>query len=56
MTVHHNFCFKNLCFSHCWKATGETICQKGFQPGSEELQTGMFIISVGHFHKIYNKE
>lgn len=33
-----------------------TIFQKWFQQGSEELQTGMFIISTGHLQKIYNKE
>lgn len=42
--------------SYSWKATDGTVFQKGFQQGSEELQTGMFIISAGYFHKIYNKE
>lgn len=48
MIVHAcNLCFKTLCFPQCWKATDGTIFQKGFQQGSEELRTGMLIISIG---------
>lgn len=50
-----NFPFKTLWFSQRWKTTDRTIFQKGFQQGSEERQTVMFIQGISTRFKIKNK-
>lgn len=35
------------------KATDETIFQKLFKEGDEELYAGMFNMCTGHFHKVF---